>query len=210
MTGASIVPTSGQSTSGSSLPFERELLFKNLPDAGSTVLNRPPLPWWDEVVADRCEYDVVETVWFSTITTCTCLGPVLSVILVATVPPIEDIIEVSELSLDSLLIDPRSGRLLLGDLTVVVERLLVLRRRWCGPLDALVSWSRHRFVRCCGLDISITMLYLFILARRDWIVRGVGQVVSLCRFGGCCSDVERIEWCLDRLVVGSGSLIYRS
>jgi hypothetical protein len=132
------------------------------------------------------------------------------VVLVALVAPVEDITEVAKLSLDSFPVNLLSGRLLFGDLTVVFERLSVLCRRRCGPLDALVSWPRLRFVRCCGLAISIAMLYLFIFARRARIVRGAAQVVSLRRFGGSRSGVERIEWCLDRLVVGSGSFIYCS
>ena len=39
MTGASIVPTSGQPGSGPSLSFERELLFEDLRDAGGAVLD---------------------------------------------------------------------------------------------------------------------------------------------------------------------------
>jgi hypothetical protein len=74
MTGASIVPTSGQPAPGSSLPFERELLFEDLRDAGGAVLDRTPLPRWGEVVADRDEHDVVETLRSGTVFTCTRLG----------------------------------------------------------------------------------------------------------------------------------------
>jgi hypothetical protein len=74
MTGASIVPTSGQPAPGFSLPFERELLFEDLRDAGGTVLDRTPLPQWNEVVADWNEHDIVETLRSGTVPTCTRFG----------------------------------------------------------------------------------------------------------------------------------------
>jgi hypothetical protein len=60
MTGASIVPTSVQPALGSPLPFECELPFEDLRDAGGVVLNRTLLPWWDDVVADRGKHDALE------------------------------------------------------------------------------------------------------------------------------------------------------
>jgi hypothetical protein len=69
MTGAGIVPTSGQPAPGSSLTIHREFLFEDLRDAGSAVLNRTPLAWWHDIVADRNDFDIVERLWSSTVPT---------------------------------------------------------------------------------------------------------------------------------------------
>jgi hypothetical protein len=74
MTGAGIVLTSGQPAPGSPLPFEREFLFEDLRDAGGAVLDRTPLPRWDEVVGDWDEHDIVETLRSGTVATYTRLG----------------------------------------------------------------------------------------------------------------------------------------
>jgi hypothetical protein len=114
-------------------------------------------------------------------------------VLIALVPPIEDVAEFAELSLDSLPIDLLSRRLLMGDLPVMVERLLVLRRRRCGPLDALVRWPRRWSVRCCGFDISTVTLHRVLLARQLPVVRPTARAVSPCRFGGCPPAFEHVE-----------------